>query len=113
MDERRLIDRVPVFTITIAALVIAALLGIYMQQGAVGGESRDYLSVDLTDHNKNDGKDGCPQDGNAGSGNDDKGPGGGCRPPHGQYGQGPGNGNNGNNGNACTHRGKGRPPFCP
>lgn len=91
MDERRLIDRIPVFTITIAALMIAALLGIYFQQASVGEESRDGISVDLIDHNKNDGKDGCPEDGNAGKGNDNKGPNGGCRPPHGEYGNAGGN----------------------
>lgn len=89
MDERRLIDRIPVFTITIAALMIAALLGIYFQQASVSGTSKDYISVDLTDHsgNPNDGKDACPHDGNAGKGDDTKGPGGSCKPPKGTYGR--------------------------
>lgn len=93
MDERRLIDRIPVFTITIAALMIAALLGIYFQQASVGEGSRDTLSVDLMDDsgNPNDGRDACPHDGNAGGGNDNKGPGGTCRPPQGQYGKTGGN----------------------
>lgn len=90
MDERRFITRVPVFTITVAALILAAVLGIYFQQSAIGGDSTNKsISVDLMDHsgNPNDGKDNCPHDGNAGGGNDNKGPNGGCRPPKGQYGK--------------------------
>ena len=46
------------------------------------------LQAELLSHNKNDGKDACPNDGNAGKGNDNKGPNGGCRehPPAGGYG---------------------------
>lgn len=93
VDERRIIDRIPVFTITIAALMIAALMGIYFQQASVGGESKDGMSVELLDHsgNPNDAKDACPHDGNAGKGNDNKGPNGGCRPPKGEYGNAGGN----------------------
>ena len=91
MGERRLV-RVPVFLIVIAALVIAATVGIYLQQAATSGPSAQTIQADLLNHNPNDDKDNCPNDGNAGKGNDNKGPNGGCRehPPRGQYGKGKG-----------------------
>jgi hypothetical protein len=79
--------------LVIFAVAMLAAFGAYLavQQGS---PAESAIGVDLLDHNKNDDKDDCPNDGNAGKGNDDKGPGGGCRehPPRGEYGNGNGNG---------------------
>lgn len=100
--QPRLVHRMPVFLLMVAALILAAVLGVWNAQQSSGADGGRTLQTDLMNHNKNDAKDGCPNDGNAGRGNDNKGPNGGCRqhPPAGQYGQ------------ACNNPGKGRPPFC-
>ena len=68
----------------------------------MGSDSKSYLEIELTDHGgPSDAKDNCPHDGDAGTGNDNKGPGGGCKPPRGQYGK------------ACNKPGQGRPKNCP
>ena len=71
--------------IVVALLLVSAVLWIQTQSV---GQSPATIDADLLNHNKNDGKDNCPNDGNAGKGNDNKGPNGGCRvhPPGGGYG---------------------------
>lgn len=74
----------------LTAIIVALLLvsgGLWVQARSVS-ESPATIDADLLNHNKNDGKDSCPNDGNAGKGNDNKGPNGGCRthPPGGGYG---------------------------
>ena len=78
--------RVRILTAIIVALLLVAG-GLWVQTQSLGN-SPATIDADLLTHNKNDGKDNCPNDGNAGKGNDNKGPNGGCRehPPHGQYG---------------------------
>ena len=79
------------FAIIMTAILAAGGLWVQTQ---TSGDSRQSIEADLLTNNKNDGKDGCANDGNAGRGNDDKGPGGGCRqhPPTGPYGSIPGDG---------------------
>lgn len=74
----------------LSAIVVALLLvsgGLWVQAQS-RGDAPATIDADLLNHNKNDGKDNCPNDGNAGKGNDNKGPNGGCRPhpPGGGYG---------------------------
>ena len=88
MGNRRVL-RVPVMMILIAAVVIATAVGIFVQQQSALNSGDRRIQADLLNHNPNDDKDNCPNDGNAGKGNDNKGPNGGCRehPPHGGYGK--------------------------
>lgn len=80
--------RKPVVAAIALFVMIAGLVAAYatMRPSDSAGPS---LQVELLSHNKNDGKDACPNDGNAGKGNDNKGPNGGCRehPPTGGYGK--------------------------
>lgn len=74
----------------LTAIVVALLLvsgGLWIQTQSAGDKTAT-IDADLLNHNKNDDKDTCPNDGNAGKGNDNKGPNGGCRPhpPGGGYG---------------------------
>lgn len=96
--QRRLVPRIPVLLLVMAAVIVAAVLGVWSTTQFGGADEGRILSTDLMNHNKNDGRDGCGNDGNAGRGNDN----GGCRqhPPAGQYGR------------ACNNPGKGQPPFC-
>lgn len=109
MDERpRFITRTPVFLLTVMALLLAAIFGVGLaQRNAGASDPAETIQTDLLNHNPNDGKDNCPNDGNAGRGDDNKGPNGGCKshPPHGEYGEA---GNNGNNGGSNGNSGRGR-----
>jgi hypothetical protein len=77
----------PVVAVVALAVMILGLVAAYAATTRSEPSPRG-LSVELLSHNKNDGKDACPNDGNAGKGNDNKGPNGGCRqhPPTGGYG---------------------------
>jgi hypothetical protein len=66
---------------------MAAIATVIAFQMASGGSSNPRLLHGNLLVNKNDGKDNCPTDGNAGKGNDTKGPNGGCVPPKGEYGK--------------------------
>ena len=79
--------RKPVVAIAALLVMLAGLIAGYTATRQSGPGTRG-LSVELLSHNKNDGKDACPNDGNAGKGNDNKGPNGGCKPhpPTGGYG---------------------------
>jgi hypothetical protein len=66
-------------------VVLLGLIGATLAQRSTTPAPRGISAELLT--NKNDGKDNCPTDGNAGKGNDNKGPNGGCRPPKGEYGK--------------------------
>ena len=73
-------------SIWLAILAVALVAGWVGFQAASGNSPADIggkRGIQLL--NKNDGKDNCPFDGNAGTGNDTKGPNGGCRPPKGNY----------------------------
>ena len=85
--ETRSDIRVRILTAIIVALMLVSG-GLWMQTQSID-RTPATIEAELLDHNKNDGKDNCPNDGNAGSGNDNKGPGGTCRPhpPNGQYGK--------------------------
>lgn len=77
----------PVVATIALVVMIVGLIAAYAAVAPSDPGDRS-LKVELLSHNKNDGKDACPNDGNAGKGNDDKGPNGGCRqhPPTGGYG---------------------------
>ena len=60
-------------------IVAIAALGIWMVNNNSGDDGPRSVNVQLL--NKNDGKDNCPNDGNAGTGNDGR-----CQPPGGGYG---------------------------
>ena len=87
--QPRLVHRMPVFLLMVAVMLLAAVFGVLYAQQSSGADGARTLQTDLMTHNKNDGKDACPNDGNAGKGNDNKGPNGGCKPhpPAGQYGK--------------------------
>ncbi|HEY7876257.1 MAG TPA: hypothetical protein VIG64_14170 [Actinomycetota bacterium] len=70
------------------AVMLLGLVAVYAASSKSDPGAKGLSSVELLSHNKNDGKDACPNDGNAGKGNDNKGPNGGCRqhPPTGNYG---------------------------
>jgi len=87
MHGLRRITSVPIMFLIIVALLLAAAFGVYASQAQ--DSDRALGELELLDHsgNPNDDKDDCPHDGNAGGGNDDKGPNGGCRPPKGEYGR--------------------------
>jgi hypothetical protein len=78
--------RKPIVAAIALAVMILGLIAAYASM-TPSAPSRG-LHAELLSHNKNDGKDACPNDGNAGKGNDNKGPNGGCRehPPAGGYG---------------------------
>ena len=102
MEVWRASIRRPILFLIIATLVVAAAVGFYTSQADDLGRA---IQTELTDHNQNDGEDECPNDGNAGSGNDGDYK---EHPPAGDYGGPPGG-----QGNPCNHHGRGRPPFCP
>ena len=77
--------------LAVAITLLLAVGGLWAQRSA-SNDGVAQIQSELFNHNKNDGKDNCPNDGNAGKGNDNKGPNGGCRPhpPTGGYGVVPG-----------------------
>ena len=89
MSTRGVTLRTPIVVAVALLVVLLALAATVASRPATPGPRG--ISAELLT-NKNDGKDNCPTDGNAGKGNDDKGPNGGCRPPKGQYGKVGGNG---------------------
>jgi hypothetical protein len=80
--------RLPIVLAILMGLALVAAAGVWIQK-QMADDGVTKIEANLLDHNKNDDKDNCPNDGNAGKGNDDKGPNGGCRehPPHGGYGK--------------------------
>jgi hypothetical protein len=64
--------RKPIVAAIALAVMILGLVAGYASM-APSAPSRSF-DAELLSHNKNDGKDACPNDGNAGKGNDDKGP---------------------------------------
>lgn len=75
--------------IVAAVALVVMILGLVAGYAAMSPSAPSKgITAELLSHNKNDGKDACPNDGNAGKGNDNKGPNGGCRqhPPAGGYG---------------------------
>ena len=78
----------PTMMVAVAAvlLLLGSVLIAQSERPDAGNSDSSQSAIDLEfqSHNKNDGKDNCPNDGNAGKGNDNKGPGGGCKshPPN-------------------------------
>jgi hypothetical protein len=72
------------------AVLLLAVIGaiVAFQMTTRGSTGPQVLHGQLLKDNKNDGKDNCPTDGNAGKGNDTKNNGG-CVPPKGEYGKAP------------------------
>jgi hypothetical protein len=65
----------------LAMLLLVAVLGAAVYFTAVKSDPSGPRMLNVQLLNKNDGKDNCPNDGNAGKGNDGK-----CQPPSGEYG---------------------------
>ena len=105
------LKRIAILTVVLAMGLLTILLALQLpgNDSGLSDGTQGLQGIQLLTHNKNDDKDNCPNDGNAGTGDDDKGPGGGCKshPPQGSY------GNPESPGNSCTHKGKGKPPHCP